>query len=123
MSKFKNVKDISESTKKAVLERQKGKSISGVPLYNTVEYHHVRFRSDSGVGYEWNIVALTFEEHRLYHDKKGIKINGRNRYTWQEFDTLMKNHLKYHYPNWTWEKTKYQKYWSKEDYNIERRKI
>ena len=108
-SKLTKAKEISETTKKIVLERQNNKSISGVPLtIQTADFHHVRPRSSSGVGYEWNIVAITREEHRLLHDKQDIKLYGRTRWTWQEFETLIKNHLKIKYHNWTWEKCKYQ---------------
>ena len=118
-SKATKVKEISLETKIKVLERQNQKSISGVSLLgNYTDFHHVRPRSDSGVGYEWNIVAITREEHRALHDKQDIKVYGRPRYTWQEFETLCKNHLKLHYANWTYEKCKYQKYKEESDYGI-----
>lgn len=118
-SNYTKAKEISHKTKENVLKRQSNKSISGASLYNNnVEFHHVVLRSSSGVGYEWNIVALTSDEHRALHDKKSIDVNGRVRYTWQEFDTLIKNHLKIKYPNWSEEKCKYHKYWKKKDYEI-----
>ena len=122
-SKLTKTKEISEETKRKVLERQRGKSLSGVALtpYNT-EFHHVIFRSGSGVGYEWNIVAITSEEHRLYHDHQNIKVYGRERFTWDEFDTIMKNHLKYEYPNWTEKLCKYHIYWEEKDYGITSRR-
>lgn len=118
-SKITKQKEITKETKQKVLARQNNKSVSGVYLtpYNT-DFHHVIFRSDSGVGYEWNIVAITTEEHSLFHDKKKIKVYGRERYTWQEFDTLMKNHLKIKYPNWSEDKCKVNKYFSEEDYGV-----
>lgn len=116
--------EVTERTKKRVLERQNYLSISGTSLtVRSVEYHHVVPRSKSGVGYEWNIVAMTSEEHRLYHDHQPIKVYGRERYTWEEFDTLMRNHLKIHYPNWSEKGCKYQKYKEEEDYGIERADI
>ena len=119
-SNYTKAKEISLKTKENVLKRQSNKSISGASLYNSnVEFHHVVFRSSSGVGYEWNIVALTSDEHRALHDKKGIEVNGRVRYTWQEFNTLIRNHLKIKYPNWSEEKCKYHKYWKEKDYEIE----
>lgn len=118
-SKLTKVKEISQETKQQVLARQNYKSISGVALTNA-DYHHVVLRSSSGVGYEWNIVALTPDEHRRYHDKQPILVYGRQRYTWQEFDTLMRNHLKIKYFGWSEDKCKYHKYWSEEDYEIER---
>ena len=118
---FKKAKDISVRTKLAVLERQKNKSISGVSLYGkTVEFHHVMPRGSSGVGYEWNIVAITADEHRQLTDKKEITVNGRNRYSWKEFDILCRNHLKLHYDHWSYEKCKYQKGFEEEDYGVTR---
>lgn len=116
---FTKAKEISTETKIAVLERQGYKSISGVSLYGKAfHFHHVRFKSDSGVGYEFNIVAITAEEHRLYHDRKNIKVNGRDRYTWQEFETLMRNHLKMNYTGWSLEACRYHKYFKEEDYGV-----
>ena len=76
------------------------------------------FQSVWGVGYEFNIVALTPQEHRNLHDKKKIKVYGRDRYTWQEFETLCRNHLILHYDNWSYEGCKYHKYWKEKDYGI-----
>lgn len=120
-SKLTKAKEISKETKERVLERQHYRSISGVALtpYNT-EFHHVIFRSDSGVGYEFNIVAITSEEHRAFHDHQNILVNGRKRYTYIEFGILMKNHLKLHYSGWEESKCKYHKYWSEDDYKIRR---
>lgn len=122
-SKLTKAKEISQATKEKVLERQGNRSISGVALtpYN-VNFHHTVYRSLSGVGYEWNVCAITAEEHRLFHDKQGIPVNGRPRYSWIEFDILMKNHLKICYEGWTEEKCKFHKYWSEEDYGVTRRK-
>lgn len=102
------------------MARQHRRSISGVAL-TSVEFHHFVHRSASGIGYEWNIIALTPEEHRAVHDHKPIKVNGRERYTPAEFDTLMRNHLILNYDGWTVEKCKYHKYWSEEDYGIKKR--
>lgn len=121
-SKQTTVKDISDKTKETVMERQRYRSISGAVLnpFN-VEFHHVIFRSAGGVGYEWNICAITKEEHRLFHDKKDIPLNGRCRYSWIEFDILMKNHLKLWYEGWTEGKCKYHKYFDEQDYGVTRR--
>ena len=120
-SRLTKAKEISQETKQKVWNRQHGRSISGVALspYN-VQFHHVIPRSDSGVGYEWNIVAITFDEHRWYHDKNDIKVNGRNRYTWLEFEILMKNYLKLHYRNWSEENCRVRKYADEEDYGVVR---
>ena len=80
-SNLTKAKEISQATKEKVLERQGYRSISGVAL-NTADFHHVIYRSNSGIGYEWNVVAITPEEHRLFHDKQDIPVNGRARYSW-----------------------------------------
>lgn len=123
-SKLTLAKEISDKTRRAVYDRQHGKSISGVALQrNYTDYHHVIPRSSSGVGYEWNIVAITSDEHRRYHDGNDILVNGRVRYTNEEFETLMKNHLKLNYINWSEDKCKYKKFYEEEDYQIIRRSI
>lgn len=119
-TKFNEFKEISNATRDAVMNRQHSCSISGAGLGANPSFHHVVPRSASGVGFEWNIVALTFDEHRAYHDHQPIKVNGRVRYTWEEFDTLIRNHLKLRYRNWSEDRCKYHKYWSYEDYGIVR---
>ena len=121
-SKLTKAKEISQETKQKVLERQGFRSISGVALTNNnCEFHHVIYRSAEGIGFEWNIVAITFDEHRWLHDKQDIKVNGRNRYSWIEFEILCKNHLKLNYEGWTEQRCKYHKYWSEADYGVIRR--
>lgn len=120
-SRLTKAKEISQATRKAVWERQNGRSISGVYLQpNSTEYHHVIHRSGSGVGYEWNIVAITSEEHRCVHDRQPIKIYGRLRYTCDEFEALMKNHLKLNYNGWSEEKCRYRKGMQEQDYEVKR---
>lgn len=121
-SKLTKAKEITQETKQKVLDRQHGRSISNVALstYN-VEFHHVIPRSASGIGYEWNIVAITHDEHRWYHDHCDIQVNGRKRYTYLEFEILMKNHLKLKYENWSEERCKYRKYANEEDYGVFRK--
>lgn len=120
-------KEISYETKMRVLDRQGNRSITGVMLSPyTVDFHHVVKRSNAingggGVGYEWNIVAITRDEHRRYHDHANIQVNGRDRYTYSEFETLMKNHLKKHYVGWSEDKCKYKKGAEENDYGIIRR--
>lgn len=115
-------KEISAETKREVLERQGYRSISGVALTaSNTEFHHYVFRSHGGVGYEWNIVAVTAEEHRAIHDHQPIKVNGRERYTWDEFQTLIHNHLCLRYAGWSKDKCKYKKYWAEEDYQVKRK--
>lgn len=121
-SKLTKAKEISYETKVKVLDRQANRSISGVMLspYN-VEFHHVIPRSASGVGYEWNIVAISRDEHRWYHDHCNIQVNGKDRYTYMEFEILMKNHLKKMYEGWSEYSCKFHKYWNEEDYGVKRR--
>lgn len=113
------VKEISQDTKERVLERQHHRSISGVALSDPT-FHHCVSRGQGGVGYEWNIVALTFDEHRALHDGQPIKVNGRERYTNDEFITLIHNHLALRYDGWSRDKCKYHKYWDEEDYGVKR---
>ena len=123
-SRLTKAKEISQETKQKVWDRQHGRSISGVALSPyKVQFHHVIPRSDSGVGYELNIVAITFYEHSWYHDKNDIKVNGRNRYTWLEFEILMKNYLKLHYRNWSEENCRVRKYAEEEDYGVVREEM
>lgn len=122
-SNLTKAKEISFATKQKVLDRQGNRSITGVYLsqYNT-EFHHVIPRSASGIGAEWNIVAITSEEHRAFHDHQYILVNGRKRYTYLEFDILMKNHLKLNYEGWSEENCRFHKYKDEKDYGVFRRK-
>ena len=115
-------KEISLDTKRLVMERQGYRSITGVALSeSSATFHHVIYRSGQGIGAEWNVVALSFDEHRRFHDKQDILVNGRERYTWQEFDTLMKNHLKLWYEGWSESACKYDKYKTIDEYGVMRR--
>lgn len=120
-SRLTKAKEISQETKEIVWERQHGRSISGVALSQNCEFHHVVYRSQSGVGYEWNIVALTSDEHRWVHDHQPILVNGKKRYTWDEFNILMKNHLKLKYEHWSEDRCRFRKYAEKEDYGVTRK--
>lgn len=116
---FTKAKEISTKTKMNVLYRQKFKSLSGASLQNcTVDFHHFQERSSSGVGYEWNIIAMTRDEHRAIHDHKPIKRNGKDLYTYNEFQTLMHNHLVLNYLGWSVKKCKYHKGWEEKDYEV-----
>lgn len=119
-SRLTKAKEISQETKQKVWDRQHGRSISGAAL-TSVEFHHVIPRSASGVGYEFNIVALTPEEHRWVHDHQPIMVNGKKRYTWDEFQMLMKNHLKLKYEHWSEDRCRFRKYANEEDYGVERK--
>lgn len=120
-SKYVQAKEISDSTKKAVMIRQGFRSISNAFLTeSTASFHHFVPRSAGGIGYEWNIVALTFDEHRAIHDHQPIKVNGRVRYTYEEFITLIRNHLILRYKNWSEENCKYRKRMTAEEYGVER---
>lgn len=122
MSKYTEAKSITNETRNAVLERQHNKSISGRYLTDgTASFHHYVERSSSGVGYEWNIVALTFEEHRAVHDHKPIMVGKRILYTYEQFCTLMRNHLIINYVDWSEDKCKYKKHLLEEEYGVVRR--
>lgn len=124
-SKLTKAKEISQETKIKVLERQHNRSISGVALtpYNA-EFHHYIYRSNSGIGMEWNIVGLTRDEHRWVHDHQPILVNGNKRFTWDEFQILMRNHLILHYEGWSEEKCRYvRNKTTAEDYGIIRRDV
>lgn len=116
---YTKAKEISLETKEKVLKRQNYKSISGVSLSGKqIDFHHYVSRGCSGVGYEWNIVAITFDEHRRLHDGNNIQVNGRDRCTPQEFETLIHNHLIQKYKGWSKDKCKYHKGWKEEDYEV-----
>lgn len=117
-SKQAQVKEISEQTKREVLERQGYRSPSGASLHGNAEFHHFIFRSSGGVGYGWNIIAVTPDEHRAIHDHKPIVVYGKERFSWNEFQTIMRNHLIIHYHGWSEEKCKYHKFWDKENYHV-----
>lgn len=119
---YTKAKQITPRTKEIVYKRQGGRSITGVYIpYGSGDYHHYVERSSGGVGYEWNIVLITREEHRCYHDHSKIKVNGRPRYTFKEFETLIHNHLVKHYEGWTFDKCLYKKYKEEADYGVVRR--
>ena len=121
-SKLTKAKEISQETKQIVLERQGYRSISGVyiPDIHSCDFHHVIFRSEGGIGAEWNIVAVTFDELRWIHDKCNIKVNGRDRYSYIEFTILMKNHLKRNYLGWSEDRCKFKKYKEFSEYGVTR---
>lgn len=122
MARYTEAKSITPETRKAVLERQGGKSISGRYLTEgTASFHHYIERSSGGVGYEWNIVALTFDEHRAIHDHQDIKIGKRVLYTYDQFQTLIRNHLIINYDGWSEKACHYRKYASEEQYGVTRR--
>ena len=113
------MKEISMKTKREVMERQNHRSITGVWLNSIeeAEFHHVIKRgSGSGVGLAYNIVALTPMEHFWFHNHEDIKVNGGKRYSYLEFEIIMKNYLKIHYPGWKEEYCHIHKYWEEDDY-------
>lgn len=114
---FTKAKSITPQTKQKVWERQKGVSIlSHLVISKEMCCCHFAGRGVSGVGYEWNIVGLTAEEHRLLDENKPV-----GRYTNEQAKTLIRNHLILNYNNWTLEKCKYHKGWEEQDYGITRR--
>lgn len=116
-SKLTKAKEISYETKVKVLEEQGNRSITGVYLapWNT-DFHHIVYRSSGGIGLSFNIVALTKEEHRCVHDHQPIPVNGKIRYSWDEFNILIKNRKKLLYPHWSEEACTFHKYWDEQDY-------
>lgn len=120
-SEFLKAKEINQKTKLAVLERQNYKSaISGKPItLETASFHHFIERSQSGVGYEWNIVALTFEEHRyIMHDH--IAYEG---ITPKKAEEIIIKHFKENYDNWSRDNCKYHKWYAEKDYGVNRKEI
>lgn len=121
VSEFQKAKDITQKTKLAVLERQNYKSvISNNPLtLETASFHHFIERGQSGIGYEWNVVALTFEEHRyLMHDK--ITYNNVEP---KQAEEIIVKHFKDNYDNWTRDNCKYRKWYAEKDYGVNRKEI
>lgn len=116
-SKLTRMKEISYETKCQVLDEQGNRSITGVYLapWNT-DFHHIIYRSAEGVGLAFNICALTKDEHRAVHDHQPIVVNGKARYSWDEFQILMKNRKKLAYPHWSEDKCKFHKGWDEQDY-------
>lgn len=116
-SDYLKAKEISEKTKLAVLERQKYKSVvSNLPLtLQTASFHHYVERGQSGIGYEWNIVALTFNEHRALHD--GNKVF---KFTSKQAEALIHNYLSRMYKHWSKDNCKYHKWYTEKDYGVTR---
>lgn len=118
--------DITDEEKTIVLKRQGYRSISGYWLGTDIhncDFHHVvnSGLGVKGVGYEFNLVAITREEHRCLHDGQPISMFNKVIYTNQQFKSLCKNHLKLNYINWKEENCKVKKGYSKEDYGVKRR--
>lgn len=114
-----NEQKVTDAVKDKVLARQKGRSISGLFLTD-VNFHHFITVGSRGVGYEWNIVALTPSEHRELHDGADITVNGKKRFTNAEFKSLIRNHLILHYLGWSEDKCRFHRGWSEEDYEVQR---
>ena len=115
-SKATKMKEMSFKTKCEVMDRQCSRSLTKVYLSHPSFHHVVERGAGSGVGLAFNVVALTFEEHRAVHDHQPIIVNGKQMYTWDEFQIVMKNYLKVQYPAWTEEACHIHKYWSEQDY-------
>lgn len=118
-SEFQKAKEITLQTKLAVLERQGYKSvINGKSLtLETASFHHFLERGQSGVGYEWNIVAMTWKEHRvLMHDKQTLE-----GITPEKAEELVLNHFKENYNNWSRDNCRYHKWYAPQDYGVTRK--
>lgn len=117
-SEFLKAKEITIETKKAVLQRQHNRSLASDKYLTleTADFHHYVERGQSGLGYEWNIVAITREEHTNLHS--GNKVG---RYKNKDFEVYMHNYLLKMYKHWTRDNCKYKKWYAEKDYGVERR--
>lgn len=118
MAKSKQTKahEISKETKMKVWERQKGKSIfSGISITPEMCCCHYVSRGRGGLGEEWNIFGCYqgygIDEHRLFDEHKPI-----GNLTHEQCVTVLKNHFKIKYKNWSEDKCKYKK--GVEDYGV-----
>lgn len=119
--KKKKAQEITDRTRKSVLDRQRTRSISGAYLLpGKLNCHHFISVGSGGVGYEWNVVALTPSEHRQLHDGSDIKCDNGRTYTNKQFKTLIRNHLILHYDGWSEKNCKYKKNYEEEDYGVTR---
>ena len=129
MAKSKQTKahEISLETKKAVWERQNGKSIFAPYRTITVEMcccHYVS-RANGGVGQEWNIFGCYqtawLDEHKAFDgqlsDKEIKQITNLDR---EQMKIVVGNHLKKSYSGWSLDKCKYHKHWDWNDYEVKR---
>ena len=98
------------------MERQDGLSITGRSLGNGVNYHHIVSKGSEGVGYEFNVIALTPDEHIAYHRGSAVLTEFKTIRNRKEFDQFIDDYMKNFYPNWSRSKCKYVPGWSEEDY-------
>ena len=116
---FTKAKQITPQTKEKVWRRQHGRSLlSNKSITKEMCCCHVVGRGNSGVGYEWNIVGLTPDEHRELDESKPITIDGKVRWTNEEAQTLIRNHLILNYENWSESNCKYKKYKKEGEYGV-----
>lgn len=118
VSDFQKAKDISLETKIEVLKRQHNRSLAS-DKYLTLDmadFHHFITRGQSGIGYEWNIIAITREEHIALHS--GNKVG---RFENKDFDIYVQNYLLKMYKHWSRDVCKYHKWYAPKDYGVERR--
>ena len=114
-SKYTKAKSISLKTKYEVYDRQHGLSLlSGKPITLAQCCCHYLNRGRGGVGFCWNIMALTTDEHRkfdLHQDIDGM--------SHEECCRIIEEHFKQHYVDWSIERCKYKKYCDdEEDYKM-----
>ena len=108
--------EISQKTRRKVMERQDGLSITGRSLGNGVNYHHIVSKGSEGVGYEFNVIALTPDEHIEYHRGSSILTEHKGKLNRKEFDQFIDDYMKQIYSNWSRDKCKYVPGWTEEDY-------
>lgn len=97
MNKRTKALSIPMKVKKAVWDRQGGRSIvSGKPITVYECCCHFVPRSKGGLGIEENIVGLTYEEHMILDNN----LPGNHSKESKKYKDLCEKHLKEHYPNW-----------------------
>lgn len=116
--------EISYETKQMVWERQKGKSLFAPYRPITVEMcccHYIS-RANGGLGEEWNIFGCYqtpwLNEHYMYDGQ--LNIGNKLNVTREQMKTIVSNHLKRNYFNWSEQNCKYNKYKEIKDYEVKR---
>ena len=114
---YTKAKGITLQTKEKVFKRQHGRSLlSNIPITVNQCCCHVLGRGRGGVGYEWNIIGLTYNEHRLLDENKPIYGVSND-----EVVERIKDYLRSEYDGWSEEKCHYHKYFKEADYGVTRR--
>lgn len=117
------VRRINEITRQNVRKRQDFRSITGIWLGESGGHmHHFISRGRSGVGFEWNLILMTDDEHQQYHNGGLVRVNGTNIvYTHEEFTDKMRDYLISQYDGWSEERCRFHKFWEYKDYKVQRK--